>query len=299
MTGKNILLTTMLILTTTLSAAFVNQYYAFAESEQSEYKMIGDISSILTFTFRDGMETIEFPVFKMGENFVTNSGTTFLVEGTVTNSPLLYEAMDEAYQYRLVSGNGYEYPFKLFDVDADFVKDGELVRSLDYSNCRINDYQVETLDSNDYESYFKEVGFAVVDKIEFHCSGVDFENDVILKSTSTSFTDFGISGFKSANNVTTSVTFSFDHGMEKIEFPVFELVSGYNESSEVVTPEFVVEGILDSYPLLYHAIDNSRKVSGISKAANTDFDALVEFTNGQTVLRGFDFRDCRVDLMLR
>ena len=220
----------------------------------------------------------------------------FSVEGTVSDSPLLHKAMDDAYKYRLISANGYEFQYKYFDVDVNFVKDNESIFMLDYNNCRVNNYEIETLDSNDYESYFKEVGFAIVDKIDFECSGVNFENGHSTMSTSTSFTDYGESGFNFANNMRTSATFSFDHGVEKIEFPVFELISGYEESSSsVVTAEFYVEGILEKYPLLYDAVDNSRKVSGIGSAFNTDFDALIEFTNGETVLRGFDFRDCRVN----
>ena len=86
----------------------------------------------------------------------------------------------------------------------------------------------------------------------------------------------------------------FENGVEKIEFPVFNLVSGYEESTDNVVAEFQVEGILDYYPLLFNAIDKSRQVSGLSTASNIDFDALVEFTNGESVVRGFDFKDCRI-----
>ena len=51
---------------------------------------------------------------------------------------------------------------------------------------------------------------------------------------------------------------------------------------------------MDYYPLLYAAIDNSRTVSGNTFASNIDFDALVEFTNGEDVLRGFEFNECVV-----
>ncbi len=294
MTGKNILLTTTMIFSVMLFITSANSSQVFAEEEQTQYNMVGDIIPTLTFMFRDGIETHEFPIFEMSENFVANSGTSFSVEGTITNSPLLHKALDEAYNNRLVSGNGYDYPFKFFDVETNFMKNGKPVLTLDYANCKIDNYQVDTIDSNDWESYFKEIGFAIVDKIDFNCSGVNYDNEVEQKSTRTSFTDYGPSGFKSANDVSTSVTFSFDQGMEKIEFPVFELVSGYEESSETVTAEFAIEGIVDNYDLLYNAIDNSRKVSGISKTSNIDFDALVEFADGDTVLRGFDFRNCRV-----
>ncbi|MGB0855627.1 MAG: hypothetical protein ACPGQP_01170, partial [Nitrosopumilus sp.] len=279
-----------------LDGSIVYAQEATAEEEEiRNYNMIGDIKPVLTFTFRDGVETYEFPVFKMGENFVSNTGATFSVEGTVINSPLLHKAMDDAYKYRLASGNGFEYQTKHFDVDVAFVKNDKSVFALDYNNCTIDNYQIETLDSNDYESYFKEIGFAVVDKIDFECSGVTYDNHVTPMSTSTSFVDYGESGFNFANDMRTSVTFSFDGGMEKMEFPLFELVSGYEESSQIVTAEFKVEGILEYYPRLYEAIDNARQVSGTGYGQNTDFEVLVEFTNGDAaVLRGFDFRDCRV-----
>ena len=76
---------------------------AFAE-ESEGYKMVGGVTPVLTFTFRDGIETHSFPVFEMGENFADNSGVSFSVEGTVTSSPLLHKAMDEAYKYKFSNG---------------------------------------------------------------------------------------------------------------------------------------------------------------------------------------------------
>jgi hypothetical protein len=52
------------------------------------YKMIDDVTPVLTFTFRDGVETHSFPVFDMGENFVDDDGVSFYVEGNVEKSPL-------------------------------------------------------------------------------------------------------------------------------------------------------------------------------------------------------------------
>ncbi|NNM02846.1 MAG: hypothetical protein HKP26_04680, partial [Nitrosopumilus sp.] len=260
--------------------------------ENREYKIVGDVQPVLTFTFRDGVETYEFPVFEMGESFSDNSGTTFSVEGTVTDAPLLHKAMDEAYKYRF-SNAAFDHQMKYFDVDVDFVKEGKSIVTLDYNNCRIDNYQVETLDSNEYESYFKEVGFAVVDKIDFVCSGLDLDNNSKIPRNY-SLTDYGDSGFNFANNMRTFVTFSFENGAEKIQFPVFNLNSGYEESSENVVAEFQVEGVLDYYPLLFDAIDRSTQVSGLSTASNIDFDAKVEFSNTESTLRGFDLTSCRV-----
>jgi hypothetical protein len=286
----HIVIFSIIALLTATSFGLSNVY-----AEKSEvYNMVGPITPVLTFTFRDGIETYEFPVFEMGENFADNFGVSFSVEGTVTNSPLLHQAMDQAYQYRLSSA-AYDYHLKYFDVDADFINENKSVITLHYHDCTIDNYQVETLDSNDYESYFAKTGFAIVDKIDFECSGIKLDKkNTISPTTIPSFTDFGKSGFKFANNVTTSVTFTFENGVEKIEFPVFNLVSGYEESADNVIAEFEVEGILDYYPLMYNAIDKSRQVYGLPTAPNIDFDALVEFTNDESVLRGIDFKDCRV-----
>jgi len=286
---KNIAIFSFATLFTIVSFGISNVY----AEEIRTYKSVGGITPTLTFEFRDGVEIYEFPVFEMGENFADNSGTSFSVEGTVTNSPLLHEAMDESYKYRF-SNAAFDYQLKHFDVTADFVKEGESVISIEYSNCRIDNYQVETLDSNDYESYFKEVGFAIVDKIDFVCSGVNSINDAKTMYAEKTFVDYGESEFNFANNMRTSMTFMFENGIEQIEFPVFNLISGYEESSENVVAEFQVEGILDYYPLLYDAIDKSRNVSGLSIGSNVDFDAKAEFTNGETVLRGLDFSSCRI-----
>lgn len=262
--------------------------------EIKEYNMVGNITPVLTFTFRDGSETHAFPVFEMGENFADNSGVSFSVEGSVVNSPLLHQALDKAYDYRFSSA-AFDYPMKYFEVDAYFMKGNESVIILHYHDCTISNYQVETLDSNDYESYFSKTGFAIVDKIDFACSGIKLDKQNTLFPTPIQpLTNYGKSGFMFANNVTTSVIFNFENGVEKIEFPVFNLVSGYEESPENVVAEFEVEGILDYYPLLYDAIDKSRQVSGLTTASNIDFDALVEFTNGESVLRGLNFKDCRI-----
>lgn len=285
---KNIAIFSFVALFTLVSFGITDVY----AEESKGYKMVGDVQPVLTFMFRDGVETYEFPVFKMGESFSDNSGISFSVEGIVTDSPLLHKAMDEAYKYRF-SNAAFDHQMKYFDVDVDFVKEGESVIALDYNTCRIDNYQVETLDSNDYESYFKEIGFAIVDKIDFVCSGLNLDND--FKNPRTySLTDYGDSGFTFANNMSTSATFSFENGAEKIHFPVFNLVSGYAESSENVNAEFQVEGVLDYYPLLFDAIDRSSQVSGLSTASNVDFEALVEFTNAESTLRGFDFTSCRI-----
>ena len=289
MTYKNV---TNIVLFSTI-AVFALSFGTTNVFADNGYRVVGDTEPVLTFSFRDGVETHEFPVFTMDENFVTNSGVSFSVEGVVGESPLLHEALDEAYKYRF-SNSAFDYQFKYFDINANFVKNGESVRSLDYNNCRVDNYQVETLDSNDYESYFKEIGFAIVDKITFVCSGVAQNSNGWQLPSDDVFTDYGESEFTFANNMRTTVTFIYDDGSEKIQFPVFDLDSAFEESSDNVVPEFSVEGLLRNYSLLNRAVDNARQVSGNGYAYNLDFDVLVEFTNGESVIRGLEFQDCTV-----
>jgi hypothetical protein len=265
---------------------------SFAE-EDEKYNMAENVYANFTFNFRDGVETHQFPVFKMTSDFISNDGTTFEIEGIVGKSPYLHKALDEAYKYRTMisSGSSFEFNYRFFDVDVDLIRDDKTVRTLHYYNCEILDYEAVTLNSNDYESYTSsKTGFAVVDKIEFRCGGLNGESP---ENTTFQNIDYGAT-YIFAENVRTFIIFEFDNGVEKIEFTNFELISGFEESDNSVTPSFSVEGVVDYYPLLYNAIDNARKVSGLSTSFNTDFEALVEFSNGEKTLRSLDFRDCRV-----
>jgi len=153
-----------------------NQIYA----EETKYKMAEDVKATLTFTFVDGVEIHEFPAFSMSSDFVSNDGTFFEVQGVVGNAPHLHNALDDAFKYRLMKttgGNSFNYDYRFFDVDVDFTRDGESFLQLNYYNCEIFDYKVETLNSHDFESYLSsKSGFAIVDTIEFQCGGVNSEN---------------------------------------------------------------------------------------------------------------------------
>jgi len=285
----------------------ITQPQIFAE-ESEGYNMAEDVKAILTFTFRDGVEIHEFPVFSMTSDFVSDAGTYFEVKGVVGDAPYLHKALDEAFKFRLMKNgaSSFEYDYRFFDVDVDFTRNGESLLVLDYYNCEINDYLVETLNSHDYESYLSsKSGFAIVDTIEFQCGGISSDNGyghVLDNQSRTGSMDtvynYPRTSYKYAEDVRTFVTFQYDNGIEKIEFPVFEITNGFGEGE--TTSEFKVEGILDSYPLLNDAIGKSRKVSGITSNYNTDFNVKVEFIqgtllDGETLLRAIDYKGCIVD----
>ncbi len=293
MTYKNIQFIATLGILAIVTVVLFNFSSAYAE-ESTEYNMAENVQANFTFTYRDGVESYQFPVFKMTSDLVENRGTTFEIEGIIGNSPYLHKALDEAYKYRMMTSAGassFEYNYKFFDVDVDLTRDSQSIRVLHYYNCEILEYEAVTLNSNDYESYTSsKTGFAVVDKIEFRCGGINGESPNTATFASV---DYG-TVYTFAEDARTFITFEFDKGAEKIEFTSFELNSGFEESDDAVTPSFSIEGVIDHYPLLYKAIDNARKVSGNSYGFNTDFEALVEFSNGEKTLRSLDFRDCRV-----
>ena len=294
MTMKTTIMTIMFAAFVTMSVATFNDVFA-EEEETAKYKMADDITPVLTFTFKDAVEIHEFPVFIMDDDFVENTGSpSFSVQGVVDKSPHLHKALDQAFKHKQSSAS--EWNYQLFEVDVDFVKNGESVKTLGYHDCYVDDYHVVTL-RDDQESYMSsKTGFAIVDDIEFLCAGIDFltqQTDQTWKTTYSN-NDYGKSPYTFAEDVRTFVTFDFDQGLEKIEVPYFETTSGFEEDVDNVTPGFLIEGTISKYPLLNKAIDNARKVSGFTNGFNVDFEATVEFVKGDDVLRTLEYRDCRV-----
>ena len=293
MTMKTTTMTIMFAIFATMSVATLND--VFAEEESTKYKMADDITPVLTFTFKDAVEIHEFPVFIMEDDFVENTGSpSFSVQGVVDKAPHLHKALDQAFKHKQSAAS--EWNYQLFEVDVDFVKNGESVKTLGYHDCYVDDYHVVTL-RDDQESYMSsKTGFAIVDDIEFLCAGIDFLTEEHEKTwkTTYSYNDYGLSPYKFAEDVRTFVTFDFDQGVEKIEFPYFKTTSGFEEDVDNVTPGFLIESTITEHPLLNKAIDNARKVSGFTNGFNVDFEATVEFVKGDEVLRTLEYRDCRV-----
>jgi hypothetical protein len=267
---------------------------AFAE-EEPLYKTAEDIHAIFTFTFKDGVEVKEFPVFSMEDDFVNkNVSPSFSVEGVVGESPYLHKALDEAFKYK--ANSSYEWNYQLFDVDIDFIKNGTSMRTLSYHDCYVDDYKVKTL-TDDYESYMSsKTGFAIIDDIDFLCGGLNSITNIVNDSWRPVYStiEYSQTPFDFAEDVRTFITFEFDEGVEKIEFPYFQTNSGFEEDSDNVVPGFSVESIVQKYTLLDKAIQKARSNSGMPTGVNVDFEATVEFTKGDDLLRTIKYKDCRV-----
>ncbi len=227
------------------------------------YLMAEDISAHLTFKFRDGIEKHEFPVFKTTADFVSNQGTSFQVQGVVSNAPHLHKAFDEAFKYKL-DKRGAEYNYRYFDIDVDFThasgaydihhlvyqlsggdddllpKDVEPRKTLHYIKCQLTDYFVTTqptADGSSYRPYVQsETGFAIVDTIDFKCGGirsdVTSQRELLYRTEQGIVNDFPKLEYNFADDIHTFVTFEFDNGIERIEFPIFKTISGFGEDDD-------------------------------------------------------------------
>lgn len=257
-----------------------------------------NVTSNLTFTFRDGIETHEFPVFKTTSDHAENRGTSFQIQGVVSDTPHLHKALDEAYKFRTV--DDAEFNYKFFDVDVVFTSNENSRKIFRYIDCQIADYVVDTL-SHWQRGYLTDGwGFAIVYTIDFECNGV--HSKVTSKSDLTYRTEPGVIKefpkleYNHADNIRTWVMFGFENGIEKIEFPIFKTTSGFAENDD--DSGFYVEGIENRYPLLNSAIDNARDNRDLPVGTNIGFKAIAAFVQdtpeGEKLLRGIYYEDCRV-----
>jgi hypothetical protein len=143
------------------------------------------LSTFATFTFVDGVEIIEFSMFKqssvltatesLSDETITNKATypTLELRGIVGDYPMLYNSVDENRKIQGVSGTLNR---NLVDIDIDIVSNGEVLRGFNYVNCRATNYDVDT-HTNKEESYSKNK-FAVENLFDFECQGYHPNNPI-------------------------------------------------------------------------------------------------------------------------
>ncbi|WP_428323746.1 hypothetical protein [Nitrosopumilus sp.] len=281
---KVTILTSILLISTILisTQGFSNTAFADDEAISHDYDFVAGIHNVATFHFRDGIETVNFPVFSTTSDIVSDAGTSFSMEGVIGHNPHLHMALDEAYKHRiskLTGGSAFDYDHRFFDVDVKVMQSSTVLKSFSYRNCEISSHGVTT-QNDDYESYHvANSGFAIVNSIEFNCGGISINQEEIFASVrpgEKTFTDYGSLPFKQANNVRTFLTFDFDNGAEKIESVIFTSTGGYSEE-DTGTPSFQIITAVLPHPLIDNAIIKSQKVGGLATSYNEDFDVNVEF----------------------
>ena len=307
---KFTILASVLAISTILisTQGFSNTAFADDEAISHDYDFVAGIHNVATFEFRDGVETVNFPVFSTTSDIVSDGGTCFRMEGVVGHNPHLHMALDEAYKYRLAKltgGSAFDYNHRYFDVDVKVMQASTVLKSFSYKNCEIQSHSVTT-QNDDYESYHAaNSGFAIVNSIEFNCGGVSIDQEEIFASVrpgEKTFTDYGALPFKQANDLRTFLIFDFDNGAENIESVIFTSTGGFAEE-DIGTPSFQIITAVLPHPLIDNAIIKSQKVGGLATSFNEDFDVNVEFVipekvSGLTVspqtVRALEYDDCIV-----
>ncbi len=146
-----------------------NNVYVFAEGVYPQ----------ATFEFRDQTVTYEFQLYDTTNNLFSTSASGFTTKQTapeftlaraVGDTPYLHQAVDQTFEYGGKSMQ--DYPYKFFDVTIEMVQAGQSMRTMEYKDCSISNYKINTRTDNE-EAYTTggKTGFAVVETYTFICNG--------------------------------------------------------------------------------------------------------------------------------
>jgi hypothetical protein len=158
---------------TAQSAPMGNSVYVFAEGVYPQ----------ATFKFRDEIVTYDFQLYDTTSNLFSASlagsnfnspkqvASEFTLIRAVGETPYLHRAVDQTYEWggRVAP---QEYPYKFFDVTVEMIQAGQSLRTMDYKDCSVTNYKINTRTDNE-EAYTTggKTGFAVVETYTFICNG--------------------------------------------------------------------------------------------------------------------------------
>ena len=273
--------------------------HAIIDHGKHSHKTGGDAYAITTFKFGDGTEKISFPIFKTKSRYLSNVSPSFEVQGTVDSYPLLHKAIDKAMAAR---GNadavnmGQEY----FSVDVELQRGDKTTRTLQYSDCRISGYKVDT-ETNSEEGFTKKNGFAIIDVTNVDCNSIDTKKSLNESSNGNGAHKTNKFSFEHLDNqnimagdVRAVASFTHRDGTERIEFQVFKQTGNVLTSSN---PTFELQGLIGYHPLLQRYVDEAKARGplhdGVVKGQEL-INAKIDLQRHGEILRGFEYSNCRV-----
>jgi len=228
--------------------------------------------------------------------------------------PLLQDAIDNS---RNISGIGSSYN-PAFNALVEFTNGESVLRGFNFSECRVSDAQITTQTDKE-EGFTGKSGFVIVHQLGFTCSGISPVNmhfdgltsDVPFWKTTYVTNTFEEPLQNTDKNMSVFTTFTFDSGMETIEFSMFKqnemltatedifissshIDSNDNFDRKTTYPTLELRGIVGDYPILYDYVDDNRKVQGVSGASQRELiDIDVNLVYDDEVIRGFNYSNCR------
>jgi len=261
-----------------------------------DYTFAEDVRTFVTFDFENGQERIEYHGFNIDSGFgeSDDGGPEFSVERTLDYFPLLGKEIDTA---RKISALPTSYNSD-FNAKVEFVKSGDVVRTLDYTDCRINGADIETK-SDKEESFTGKSGFAIVQNIDFACAGLDPVNTGYGQMAGTTKTWKTVMTenitpnheYNMGQGATAMITFTYDDGVEVINFPVFTQNNALSKSY----PTFTLKGIVGDFPMLYERVDENLSIQSTQGSTFVEnFDVDVELMYGEETARVYNYSGCRV-----
>jgi hypothetical protein len=260
-----------------------------------DYTFAEDVRTFVTFDFENGQERIEYHGFYINSGFgeEDDAGPEFSVERTLDYFPLLGKEIDTA---RKVSALPTSYNSD-FNAKVEFVN-GKSLRTIDYTDCRINGADIETK-SDKEESFTGKSGFAIVQNIDFACAGIDTTNTGYgnmagtTKAWKTTMTESiaPTHEYNVGQGATAMVTFTYSDGIEVINFPIFDQHNVLDKSY----PTFTLEGIVGDFPMLYERVDENLSIQSVQGSSYVEnFDVDVSLMYGEETARVYNYSGCRV-----
>lgn len=138
------------------------------EVNKKDYTFAEDTTVTAVMNYRaGGSEVIPFEVFNQVKGYDPTVNAVFTLEKVVGATPLLHKVSDESRKLMLT---GSFMDRELLDVEVLVSRGGDVIRSFDYSDCRITEHGIETNHDSD-DGWHNTSGFSIADKYEFTCYG--------------------------------------------------------------------------------------------------------------------------------
>jgi hypothetical protein len=148
-----------------------NAVYVFAEGVYPQ----------ATFKFRDATVTYDFQLYDTTSSLFSTSVNGFTTKQVapeftlvriVGDTPHLHNAVDQTFENGRIGG--LDHAYKEFDVVVEMIQAGQSVRTMEYDNCSIHNYKINTRTDNE-EAYTTggKTGFAVAETYTFTCAGFE------------------------------------------------------------------------------------------------------------------------------
>jgi len=164
---KITILAVISIITVSFVGLQINEIIAEPTGTEN-YTFAENVKITAVFEFKDGDEVTQAQTFQQTRGFNINNKPVFKLEKVIGNTPLLYAVTDATQQYRETVGK--QFPPRLeFDVKVLLANEGEILRSFEYTQCKVANYKVFTEYDKEEGYVSTSEGFAIVDVFTFQC----------------------------------------------------------------------------------------------------------------------------------